>query len=1011
MVLLLGWIIWGMAGTAGAQEFRTVTYTVKEGLSNNDVRSLTVDSSGFLWVGTSNGLNRFDGNSFQTFTHDPGDTGSIGGNLVQGFFIDRERRLWVGTNEGISLYREREQRFSNYSPDTSVLSNIGLSFEAFGEDGQGRLWVGTKNDLLVFHPVTGTWTSSGWARFADRVVSAQGNRLRVVVLDIRPKGPRELWVWTTFGLFSVETATRQFRYYPCPADQNKAFDYYGCHLRQVDGSGNPWISFFGLGIGTFDTTGKAWHFYRTPDSIAAWDNTAGLRKYSGDTLVYATQERLVFFDRSARRTVQHITLAEASSAAGFLCRDVLPVGHTCWIATNDGLVKLTPRPSLFQFHAVAGMKLLNRVYRSTAQGMMIYGSADGVRIQKDGMPVLNLSAPEKPFIAGQHLYWLELPALGKACFNGEDAFYVWDQRKALVHQPRWPPLRNPQNGLNIRNMVADRDGRVWIRTHDQGIYGYDPRKDSVYPVSGLPDGSRKMLSYLYYDSLANSLWIAEEFNGVFEYDIATRTVRHHLLNSPPSHRGAGVICISGDGRGRVWFNDVVSGIIEYDHRTDGFTRYTSHNGLLSDNVIWNCPDGRGGLWISTDLGLSCMDIATRRFTNYYSSAGYPATGDDGGFVSRGADGTMYMAHSGGAYSWQPAQFARMTPVGRLYLQQLQVSGRYLPREKEYRLAPKDNNIQLRLGWLSLEEDAPPAMEYRLNAGPWLPVALSGWLSFPGLPAGEYTLLVRARNDGREPLRLSLSIARPFWRQPWVLTVLALIAGAVLIGISRLRMAQLRKEARLRQQVMESEMATLRSQMNPHFVFNTLNSINSYIIENKTHQASDYLTDFSRLMRIILDHSRIKKVTLEEELKTVKLYLELESRRLEGSFDYRLDVEVGLDASSLQVPPLIIQPFAENAIWHGLRHKREGGHLDIDVRMKDAELYITVTDNGIGRQAAGRLQKGWRQASFGTAATIRRIRLADAGSEVRIEDLYGADGEAGGTRVTILLHLKTMHYAG
>jgi ligand-binding sensor domain-containing protein len=1008
-LVLLGWFLLAVGMRAHTQELRFVPYTTKEGLSNNDVRSLAVDSSGFLWVGTSNGLNRFDGNSFQVFTHDPGDSSSIGGNLIQGFFIDRQKRLWVGTNEGISLYHPGQQAFTNYAPDTSVLSVIGLDFQAFGQDEQGRLWVGTKNELLLLDPASGKWRSSGWARFADRVVPAQGNRLRVVVLDIQPKGKEELWVWTTFGLFSVRTATLDFRYYPENPSPVVDFDYYGSRLQYVDTRGNPWMTFFAQGIACYDTSQNAWLHFRTPDSIAATDNAAGLRSYSGDTLLYTALNNLVLFDRRTNRVVHHVRLPELSLHGTPVCRNILSTGGVWWIATDEGLIKGLPRPSLFHYRGLPDMDWIDRVYHSGSA--TIYASVQGIRMQKAEEASFALSLPGSRPLAAQHLYWLDLPAWGKSCFNTEDGFYVRDERSGVVSQPHWPPRRNPENELNVRNMVADRDGTVWIRTHDQGIYRYDPGTDSIRPAPDLPDGSRKMLSFLYYDSLTHALWISEEFNGVYVYDIAARRLRHYLLNTPPSQRGAGVICITGDGHGRVWLNDVVSGIICFDGVTGRFTRRTTHDGLISDNVNWNCLDQEGRLWISTDLGLSCMDTATRQFVNYYTSEGYPATGNGGGFISKDADGELFMPYRNGYYNWRPAEFAAKEPVGRLYLRGLQVSGRDAPNALRFRLAAGENNLQIRIGWLSLNGDLPPAIEYRLNEGPWLATGVSSWLSFADLPAGDYTLTARARNHPGESLGLHFSIAQPLWRNPWILASLALLIGAGLIAFNRARIGRLKKEARLKEQVMESEMATLRSQMNPHFVFNTLNSINSYIIENKTHQASDYLTDFSRLMRIILDHSRIKKVTLEEELRTVKLYLELESRRLEGGFDYCIGLEPGLDVAGVSVPPLIIQPFVENAIWHGLRHRRSAGHIEIRVGIGEEQLLITVTDNGIGRQAAARLQRSWRQNSFGTAATIRRLRLADPSSEVRIEDLYSSDGEARGTRVHLSLHLKTISYAG
>jgi LytS/YehU family sensor histidine kinase len=217
------------------------------------------------------------------------------------------------------------------------------------------------------------------------------------------------------------------------------------------------------------------------------------------------------------------------------------------------------------------------------------------------------------------------------------------------------------------------------------------------------------------------------------------------------------------------------------------------------------------------------------------------------------------------------------------------------------------------------------------------------------------------------------------------------------------MKYIRKESSLRQKAMESEMSALRSQMNPHFIFNTLNSINSYIIDNKQEEASDYLIDFSRLIRIILEHSGKRTVTLQEELHALKLYLELEWRRLEGAFDYKINVHPDVDSNSVNIPPLIIQPYAENAIWHGLRGNTTDGHINIDISKHKEGILIVVEDNGAGRAASGRTEKVTNNHSFGTSATMKRILLNDPGSTIEIEDLYHADGQAAGTRVNIYLN--------
>ena len=160
------------------------------------------------------------------------------------------------------------------------------------------------------------------------------------------------------------------------------------------------------------------------------------------------------------------------------------------------------------------------------------------------------------------------------------------------------------------------------------------------------------------------------------------------------------------------------------------------------------------------------------------------------------------------------------------------------------------------------------------------------------------------------------------------------------------------KAELQQQATELEMQALRAQMNPHFIFNSLNSINRFILQNNKAQASEYLTKFSKLVRMILQNSQASLITLESELESLELYLELEALRFDYRFGYKISVPKDMDVDVLKVPPLIIQPYAENAIWHGLMHKEEKGQLDIEVSQENDLLFFRIADNGIGAKSCG-----------------------------------------------------------
>lgn len=224
-------------------------------------------------------------------------------------------------------------------------------------------------------------------------------------------------------------------------------------------------------------------------------------------------------------------------------------------------------------------------------------------------------------------------------------------------------------------------------------------------------------------------------------------------------------------------------------------------------------------------------------------------------------------------------------------------------------------------------------------------------------------------------------------------------------LNKQKVIQIEEELKLKSNIKEAEMQTLRSQMNPHFIFNTLNSINSYIIENKREVASEYLTTFSKLMRNILDLSKHEVITLEKEISTLNLYLELEALRLENKFDYSIIIDKNLETELIKMPPLIIQPFVENAIWHGLHNKKENGHIIIRIEaLTESQLLITVEDDGIGRKASGAMKKQQvNHKSYGIEITINRLHLLNENNSIEIVDLYDSD-QAKGTRVAITINL-------
>lgn len=216
-----------------------------------------------------------------------------------------------------------------------------------------------------------------------------------------------------------------------------------------------------------------------------------------------------------------------------------------------------------------------------------------------------------------------------------------------------------------------------------------------------------------------------------------------------------------------------------------------------------------------------------------------------------------------------------------------------------------------------------------------------------------------------------------------------------------------------QQATELEMQALRAQMNPHFIFNCLSSINRYILINKTEEASDYLTKFSRLIRMSLHNSEKTFITLENELEALCLYLDLERLRFKNAFNYSITFINTIDINTVYIPPMLIQPFAENAIWHGLMHKKGVGCLKIQLRAEDKTLTCAIVDNGIGRNMAAALnsRSAKKNKSMGVGITAGRLALLNKSTNeaavFNIEDIFDEEGKGCGTKVVLSMPYKDL----
>ena len=312
-----------------------------------------------------------------------------------------------------------------------------------------------------------------------------------------------------------------------------------------------------------------------------------------------------------------------------------------------------------------------------------------------------------------------------------------------------------------------------------------------------------------------------------------------------------------------------------------------------------------------------------------------------GFLAKGKDGNMYCGAEGYVIKFNPQKLLqnRLTNI-KTFFAEADAESKNIPfsvsdnKEKKITLTPQQNIFTIDFAVLNFDNAESNRYYYKLDG------AMKDWkenenghLTFYNLPAGKYTLRVQGGNKYGARFssedELLIEVQPHWWQTTWFILLLVIVVVASAVMLIRRRFQQVRKSAELKQKIAETEMIALRAQMNPHFIFNCLNSIDNLIQTNEKEKATTYLTRFAKLIRAILENSKTNSIPCWKDLETLKLYLELEELRWGKKISYQLNIAPEILQGDYKVPPMIIQPYVENAIHHGLLNKEYGSRQLID----------------------------------------------------------------------------------
>ena len=1015
-----------------------VIYNTLNGLPSNRIMAVAEGADGFAWVGTDNGLCRLDGTLVQTFNYVEGDTNSLNNAFIMHLLADEKSgMIWVATLSGISLFDPQKNIFKNYKHDPNNPNSVPDSrANRILKDKSGQIWIGFKDGgILRYRP-----ESDDFERFLHKDDSLHDNppAFTISVVDIREDLNNDslFWLGTQQGIVRFNKITgghKQFVYGAneplLPAAPNNT----RCIFNHTNGKiyyGTWWagVYFFDIPTKTFSKLNACYEngseffprdviisFYPKSKHEFWINSTTGLQLYDTRTGCITQSFKN---DEEQAFSVDHIDsrgrLWSGSRSNGFRIFNKLfqQSKHIYYEEIVD-----EKRPTYTR-------KILEDTIRKKLYVMS--GMSRGMYIldQKNGQwelipPPPNYNLDRMNGFRSTDMTWMEDGALLIPEF--ENIYWYKPGFKTLQRYPVQPPEGTTRE---MRKVIKDHEGKYWISAITN-LLRLDVENQTIESFhEQLKELSAKTLGgdYLAEDTNGN-IWF-RELNGLLIFDRKKEQLIYHPHDGVHSRRNMGPIY--SDDKGRIWFatGQELLGFSLADSIDTGVLKFFGKKDGLAGTVYAVIPH-RDKLLLSLSNGLQEFDPATMQFGTFYDHRiGIGNGANEHEILS---DGTLAHGTQRALKLYNPDSLKINEELPQPYVSSFSVFDKSWTLKSSPSqpdtvwLSYKQNFFSFEFSAIAFNMAEDIKFQYKLEGidENWKDGTKRKFAAYTNVPGGDYRFLVRAINNegnaSEEPSVTYLHISTVWWKASWFWAFAFLLFVGIAYLVYKWRIAQVRKEERLKaeyeRKLTNVEMSALRAQMNPHFIFNSLNSIEYYIITNEQEKAVDYLSRFSRLIRLILQNSKSTIVPLKDDLEALKLYIEIESMRFDNKFDYEVKMEKGLDPEVLEIPPMLMQPFVENSIWHGLMQKKDGkGKIDLSLRRSNGNLVCLIEDNGIGREAAQliRSKSASKRKSYGMKITSDRLamlnKLAGADASINIFDLKNNDGSAAGTRVELVIPL-------
>ena len=996
-------------------------------LSTNVVTAIEQDKNGMMWFGTKRGLNSYDSYSFEEYNQTDGiinatitDIRSVGDTL------------FVGTEKGLCIYDVKNKKATNFFAETDSLIIPDNHIYHISKPINGKVVICTKGGTSVYELGTKTFEIP---KINNYFPDYEVRHIEYVEHD-------ESWlVATSNGLVIYRDENQSLRH----------LNYFGNYETSLPDNDlkclckiSDEMVFIGTSNGICEFDAKNRNIKRIDLNALTRNKSlkldvSNIIPFSDKEVMIATYTNGLYIYNYQNNTAIHISKFNKFNAISenYIYDIYKDDQGSVWIATFTGLNRF--ENNLAKFSTVSiyenGSMLSITCFLEMQNNNILVGTESGIKVfNVDDKSITDFKTyfdSKENHFESLYVYNLYMDDDGLLWVGTRNnGLYIYDIKKDELVDVSDKYNINKLKHAVIRGTVVDKNDNMWVATNlglcfinlkDGNHQFYTPQKNNKRSIPNHDIFDLLLDEEALYVTTGNGL-------AIYNYDSDDFTT-YYLPDSLTQNdvvKNNGFFDIVDGENGRYYIGSYSNGMLSFSPDKKQF-KASKMMGDIGTMVYAIVPDDKGSLWASTSKGIMKYELATRETMNYDVTDGLQGNEFTPNAFLKSSDGFVFFGGFSGFNYFKPDEIHLETTSPNVVITKLLSSDgkkhRYLSHGDTLHLSYKYNSFEIEFATLNLLRKNMVKYAYMLDNydRDWeYNTSNHRYVDYNRMRPGTYVFKIKAANEVNqwmeEPVELTIIIHPAWYQTAWFNVLAILLLSLAIFIIIRQRNKNVRQKreqkriiSELETQMLQLKQKTLQLQMNPHVIFNTLNSIQQYILNNDVDNAVSYLSSFSKLMRRILNNSNERYVTLTDEIEAVSLYLQLESMRLGNRFSYKIDIDSDVDANNIEVAPLIVQPFVENAIIHGLVPKKDDCFLSIRFsKLSDNKLLCVVEDNGVGRKHSEKTkqEKGASHKSYGMSITRRRLetltKISNDDFSVEVVDLYDDKGVASGTRVNIII---------